>query len=154
MSGGLLVLSVGRTRRGPLAELEQDYLDRIGREAPVRHVSVPAARERRPAERRRREGRALLERLPARGVTVALDERGRAASSPELANRLVRWREQGEVAFVVGGPDGLDAPVLAAADHRLSLSRMTLPHELALVVLLEQVYRALLAQAGHPYASH
>jgi len=150
----LTVLSVGRTRRGPYLDLEQEYLGRIGRLAPLRRTTVAQSRRRSAPERRREEGAALLARAPDRGVLIALDRRGRSLSSEDLSLRLARWRERGELAFVVGGPDGLDDAVLEHAALTVALGPMTLPHELALVVLLEQLYRALSDAAGHPYGRH
>jgi 23S rRNA (pseudouridine1915-N3)-methyltransferase len=150
----LVVAAVGRTRRGPFLELEQDYLERIARLAPVRRAAVPQSRRASAAERRREEAGALLALAPVRGTLVALDPRGKSLSSEELAARLGRWRERGETVFAVGGPDGLDEALLQAAGFTLALGPMTLPHELALVVLLEQLYRALSDAAGHPYGRH
>lgn len=150
----LRFLTVGRTRRGPLLELEEDYLGRITRFAAPRRESVPASRERRAEDRRRDEGRALAGALGAAGTVVALDAGGALLDSAGFRERLVRWRARGEVCFVVGGPDGLDPDLAGRATEQLSLGRMTLPHELALVVLLEQVYRALCAEENHPYGRH
>ena len=150
----LVVAAVGRTRRGPYLELEQDYLERIARFAPVRRVAVAQSRRATAAERRREEGGALLALAPARGTLVALDRRGKSLSSEELARQLERWRGRGETLFAVGGPDGLDDALLGKAGFTLAFGPMTLPHELALVVLLEQLYRALSDAAGHPYGKH
>ncbi|MFN7964595.1 MAG: 23S rRNA (pseudouridine(1915)-N(3))-methyltransferase RlmH [Acidobacteriota bacterium] len=154
MSRGFQVLSVGRTRRGPLRDIEDDYLLRISRYAPIERTAVPASRRNSPAERQRDEAAALMASLSDRNVAIALDSRGDALSSVEFGSRLMRWRERGDVVFLIGGPDGLDPSIIAGAFSRLSLGPMTLPHELALVVLLEQIYRALANGAGHPYARH
>ncbi|MCU0224134.1 MAG: 23S rRNA (pseudouridine(1915)-N(3))-methyltransferase RlmH [Acidobacteria bacterium] len=150
----LVVAAVGRTRRGPYLELEEDYLARIARLAPVRRAAVAQSRRASAGERRREEGAALAALAPARGTLVALDSRGKSLSSAELARRLARWRERGETVFAVGGPDGLDETLIQAADFTLAFGPLTLPHELALVVLLEQLYRALSDAAGHPYGRH
>lgn len=150
----LTILTVGRPRRGPFADLEADYLERIQRFHSVRREAVPASGERRPEDRRRQEGQALLAAQAGKGALVALDSRGTALDSALFAALLNRFREQSGATFVVGGPDGLDEGLLSKADHRLSLGPMTLPHDLALVVLLEQVYRALARQENHPYARH
>jgi 23S rRNA (pseudouridine1915-N3)-methyltransferase len=84
--------------------------------------------------------------------TVALDERGDAWSTRDLADALRGWRDRAQpVAFVIGSADGLDPAFKSAASHRLSLSAMTLPHGLVRVLIAEQVYRALSLLAGHPY---
>ncbi len=154
MAGALRIVTVGRTRRGPYLDLEEDYLGRLARLAPVRREAVPASAARRAPDRRRDEARALLETLPAKGVRVALDLAGRAISSGTLRGDVARWRARGETTFVIGGPDGLDETVLAACEERLALGPLTLPHELALVVLLEQLWRALAAEENHPYTRH
>jgi 23S rRNA (pseudouridine1915-N3)-methyltransferase len=95
----------------------------------------------------------LLAALPAGARLVALDERGAAWSSRDLAERLTAWRDRGvaTLAFAIGGADGLDAAVTARADAVLSLGAMTWPHLLARCLVLEQLYRAQQIVAGHPY---
>ena len=100
-----------------------------------------------------REATLILEALPARARLIALDERGAMWSSRGLADRLAAWRDQGvaELAFAIGGADGLGAEVLDRADTILSLGPMTWPHLLVRSLLLEQLYRAQQILAGHPY---
>ena len=97
--------------------------------------------------------RARIEAAIAKGVrVVALDERGTTLTTQALAAALTRWQGQGgDVALVIGGPDGLDAGLRAAAHERIRLSDLTLPHALARVLLVEQLYRAWSINAGHPY---
>lgn len=84
--------------------------------------------------------------------TVALDERGTPVTTTALAERLKAWQlETADVAFVLGGPDGLDPAFKQAASERIRLSDLTLPHALARVLLMEQLYRAWSINAGHPY---
>ncbi len=90
--------------------------------------------------------------LPRHGPRVALDERGRDLTSMELAGMLEQWRADGDdVAFLIGGADGLDAGLKAEANMRVRLSSLTLPHALARVVLAEQLYRAWSITQKHPY---
>ena len=90
--------------------------------------------------------------LPRHGPRVALDERGRDLTSMELAGMLEQWRADGDdVAFLIGGADGLDAGLKAEASMRMRLSSLTLPHALARVVLAEQLYRAWSITQKHPY---
>ncbi len=90
--------------------------------------------------------------LPRNGVRVALDERGRDCASVELAALVARWRSEGDdVAFLIGGADGLDATLKAEAALRLRLSSLTLPHGLTRVLLAEQLYRAWSIGQNHPY---
>jgi len=100
-----------------------------------------------------REAALILGALPARARLIALDERGAMWSSRGLADRLAAWRDQGmaELAFAIGGADGLGPGVLDRADAILSLGPMTWPHLLVRSLLLEQLYRAQQILAGHPY---
>ena len=98
------------------------------------------------------EAARIRDACPARGPRIALDERGIEVDSVSLAAHLGRWRDDGDdVAFLVGGPDGLDAALKREAALRVRLSAMTLPHALARVVLAEQLYRAWTLLAKHPY---
>ncbi len=148
------VVTVGRPPRGAWGELVHDYAGRIARRTPFRLESVPQDGSRRPGDRKRREARDLLARRPAAGVLVALDRGGRSLPTENWPGALGHWRGRGELVFVVGGPDGLDESVLEAADEVLSLGPLVLPHDLALLVLLEQLYRALAAAENHPYGRH
>lgn len=90
--------------------------------------------------------------LPAGCRRVALDERGDAPTTRQLADRLARWMQEGrDVAFIIGGPDGLDPRIKDGAGETLRLSSLTLPHALVRVVLAEALYRALSVTKGHPY---
>jgi 23S rRNA (pseudouridine1915-N3)-methyltransferase len=98
------------------------------------------------------EGRGVLRKLNAAECLVALDERGQQLSSGELSARLADWQQDGrDVALVIGGPDGLSKDCLGRAEFRWSLSRLTLPHGLARVLVVEQLYRAWSLIEGHPY---
>lgn len=154
MSAAITVLTVGRTRRGPALDLEAEWLKRIGRFATIERRAVAQSRRPTPRERRREEAAALLADPPPRVVPVALDQSGQPLDSPAFAAALARWRTAGPLLFIVGGPDGLADDLLSRCHFRLALSAMTLPHELALLVLLEQIYRALSGEQGHPYGKH
>lgn len=146
---GLSIVAVGKIGRGPEADLFARYAARL-RPAPM-VVEVPDGRGA-PMEIKRREAAALLGAVPAGALVVALDLGGDAPSSEALAARLVRWRESGrDVAFVIGGAEGLDASVLARADAIVSLGLMTWPHLLARAMLAEQLFRAQSIAEGHPY---
>jgi 23S rRNA (pseudouridine1915-N3)-methyltransferase len=101
---------------------------------------------------RRQEGVRLIEAVPDRATVVALDRQGTGWTSEALAKAVGQWRDQGRsVALVIGGATGLDDAVLLRADHRWSLGPLTLPHELARVVVLEQWYRAWTILRGERY---
>ena len=89
--------------------------------------------------------------IPRGGRVVALDERGEALGTQALARRLTSWQEQGDVALLIGGPDGLDPALRQAAHERIRLSDLTLPHAFVRVLLIEQLYRAWSINAKHPY---
>lgn len=109
----------------------------------VREVRETPLRGRSPAEVLRDEGRRLLAALPTGAVRVALAVDGRQYDSEGLSDELQRWLERGRVSFVIGGSLGLADGVREAADAALSLSRLTMPHQLVRVVLAEQLFRAL-----------
>jgi 23S rRNA (pseudouridine1915-N3)-methyltransferase len=131
----ILVLAVGRLRP-PFADDVQHYQKLLAGHAKVEIVEV-------------REDDRVARRLPARAFVSLLDARGDTLDSEAFARWMEDRRQAGrDLCFVVGGPKGLD---LQDVDHRLSLGPMTLPHQLARVVLLEQVYRAHKILAGEPY---
>ncbi len=144
-----LLVAVGRAGAGPEVVLVERYLKRL-RPSP-RLIEIPDGHGS-PAEIKRREATGLLAVLPARSLVVALDLAGAAPDTEGLVRSLAQWRETGRaLAFVIGGAEGLDAAVLARADATLSLGRMTWPHMLVRVMLVEQLYRAQAILAGHPY---
>lgn len=106
-----------------------------------------------PALSKAREAELILAALPATATLVALDPRGAAWSSRDFADRVAAWRDRGiaELAFAIGGAEGLGSAVLDRAAAALSLGPMTWPHLLARGMLLEQLYRAQQILAGHPY---
>ena len=145
------VAAIGRDRAGPTRQLLEDYRKRSL--WPLRLVEFPP-QTRLPLERRRaEEALRLLQSVPEGAVTVALDEHGRQLDSLAFARRLGDWREEGrsDIAFLIGGPDGLAAQVLERAHLVLALGSMTWPHRLVRVLLAEQLYRAQAILAGHPY---
>jgi 23S rRNA (pseudouridine1915-N3)-methyltransferase len=136
-----------------LAACCEEYVRRIRKSVKleIREVRTPAGRFH-PSQRLKLEGERLLEAVPSGALMVGLTRAGTAQSSEEFARCLGRWREEGrDVAFVIGGAYGLDSNVLGRCDFRLSLSKFTFPHELARLILLEQLYRALTILAGSPY---
>jgi 23S rRNA (pseudouridine1915-N3)-methyltransferase len=150
----MLVLSVGRPERGRWGPLFDDYAERIRRFGiPFEARFVPEVRSGgrfSDAHVKEREARALRDALAPRCRVIALASEGSILTSPEFARRLARWAEP-SVAFVIGGPLGLDRAFLESAHAVLSLSSMTFAHELARVVLAEQVFRAVTLQRGVPY---
>jgi 23S rRNA (pseudouridine1915-N3)-methyltransferase len=138
-------------RSGPLKDLQVLYAARIL--PPPVIVETEEKRPLPPGLLKTREGELILGALPSGIPFVVLDERGSQWSSRMLADRIAAWRDRGspEIAFAIGGADGLHSKVLERADVTLSLGPMTWPHLLARGMLLEQLYRAQQILAGHPY---
>lgn len=146
----ITIVAVGRHKAGPLKALEQFYAERIRWPLAIRDVEE--RRKLPPPELKRREGELLLAALPKDAVLVALDGRGKTLTSGDFAQRLAAWRDaDADLAFAIGGADGLADSVLAKAKLSLSLGAMTWPHLLVRGMLLEQIYRAQQILAGHPY---
>lgn len=98
------------------------------------------------------EAARIRQALPKNAIVVALDERGEPWSTETFADRLEQWQQVGrDLAFVIGGADGFDPELRQAADHRLALSSMVMPHGLVRVMFVEQLYRASTLIDGHPY---
>ena len=147
----ITLAAVGRHKAGPSRDLYEEYIKRLTWPITLREVeerrSLPA-----PALKQR-EGALLLAAVPKAAQLVALDEHGKVMSSTEFAQLLGNWQDQSvqDVAFVIGGADGLDHAVTSAAARTLSFGRMTWPHMLVRVLLAEQLFRAQSILTGHPY---
>ena len=135
------ILAVGRLKASWAQDACSDYARRAGRFARVEITEIPDADP-------EREARAMLGVLGATERLVLCESGGETLSSEQIAALLGR---HGSLAFALGGPEGLDPALRERAASSLSFGRITLPHELARVVLLEQVYRGLSIRAGHPY---
>lgn len=148
----LLLLAVGKLRPA-YREACDDYLRRLGRTVAVEEREIrEAGRAGSAARQREEEGSRLLEAIPAGHAVVVLDQGGETWSSETLAARLDRWRLEGrDRAVVIGGAEGLAPKVRERADQIWSLGPLTLPHELARVIVAEQLYRAGTILRGEPY---
>lgn len=146
---------VGRLRAGPERDLIDDYLTRFERTGRAFGLGPIDVREIEDRKGGGMAGEATLLRkaLPDGAVVIALDERGKIKSSPQFAEDLVRHRDNGraDLAFVIGGADGIDPALRATCDGALSFGKMVWPHMLARVMLAEQLYRAASILAGAPY---
>jgi 23S rRNA (pseudouridine1915-N3)-methyltransferase len=148
------VVAVGALREPHFKAAAAEYLKRLTPYADVCVAEIPDRDLGHDAVRAvTEEGRGVLKALPEGGYVVAMDAAGRELDSEGLAGWLAQRMNQGDstLAFVVGGADGLSSEVLDAARERMSLSRLTLPHQLARVVLLEQLYRSFRIIRGEPY---
>lgn len=155
----VVIVAVGRLKAGPESELCARYLERArgaGRELGLGGFSVrelPEARAPRAEERKAREGEALLQALAGADRIACLDPAGDSLDSEQFAQLLRQAADAGRrrLAFVIGGADGLAEPVLAGADRRIAFGRLTWPHQIARLLLAEQLYRAATILSGHPY---
>ena len=153
------VIAVGRMKEKPYRQMADEYAKRLSRfgkfeeielnDLPEPAGSSPALEE----QLRTREGEAILQRLKQGDHVIALTIPGKRMSSEELAAHVaeLRNRSAGRLVFLVGGSLGLGSNVLARADEELSMGPMTFPHQLARVMLLEQLYRAEKINAGERY---
>lgn len=136
----LVILAAGKMRDAWVREGCAEYEKRIARYLPFEILET-------------KDSSGLAARLPERYRVVALDERGKEPTSQELGARLSGWMNAGlpGVVFLIGDADGLPPALITRADERLALSRLTLPHRLARLILVEQLYRALTIVRGEPY---
>ncbi len=149
----LLILWAGRHQRAPWEALCTEYRTRITRYAALSDQRIKVRRVGNDTARRRAEGQALLAALPKPCWTIALDARGITSSSEGLAAEIQRLADEWPhpVAFLIGSELGLDAEVTRQARRRLSLGPMILGHQLARLVLYEQIYRAISINRGIKY---
>ena len=148
----LRLLAVGKLRPAYRAAGDE-YLKRLRRYASVQEIEIrEASRAPTGVVQRREEAARLRAKLPGDGFLVALDREGTYLTSEALAHQLRRWGESPRsLAFLIGGSTGLADDIRQAAAFRWSLGPLTLPHELARVVVLEQLYRAFTILRGEPY---
>lgn len=147
----ITIIAVGRRKKGP----EQDLFDQYKARLPW-PLELKLVEEKKPLSGdalKAREAELLLNAAPDGAVLIALDERGKTESSPDFAARLGDWRDGGarDVAFVIGGADGLAEEVRIRADFVMSLGKQTWPHQLVPALLAEQLYRGYAILTGHPY---
>jgi 23S rRNA (pseudouridine1915-N3)-methyltransferase len=155
----ILIAAVGRMKAGPERELAERYRKRAaqtGRSAGLTDVEIVEIRESRadnPERRMLEESIAIANLIPERSVTVLLDGNGENLTSGALAGHLRTWRgeDRPAVVFVIGGTDGLAAGLRERAKIAMAFGAATWPHQLARVMLLEQLYRATTILSGHPY---
>ena len=153
------LFSVGRLKAGPEKELAARYIDRFAKAGPAvgldlgRMAEVGESRAGN-AETRKREEAAMLEKaLPDGAGLILFDERGKSLDSPAFADLLAGFRDAGkrDLMIAIGGADGLDPSLYERADATLCLGKMTWPHQLARILVAEQLYRAVTILSGHPY---
>jgi len=132
-----------------------DYLKRMPREILPKLVTIPLPSrksQQSAASQQQRESSLILDKLAPGSMNIALDEHGRQWSSLDWSKSLQNWMfEFPRVNLIIGGPDGLSEQCIEACQQRVSLGRMTMPHALVKIVVLEQLYRAWTISKGHPY---
>lgn len=154
----ITILAVGRLKEGPERTLVTRYLDRsrdLGKSLGFTGfdvIELPESRAARPLDRKAEEAKGLLARTEG-GTLVVLDETGKSPKSDAFASLNGTWRDKGtrNLFYLIGGADGLDGSIVQSAELALAFGAMTLPHQIARIVLSEQLYRAMTLLAGHPY---
>ena len=155
----LSIHAIGRMKQGPERDLVGRYLQRAaqgGKALGLSGFEVVETTESRAGNalvRKAEEAKALRSGIVDGALVVALDEGGKGLGSQSFAQLVAGWRDAGRpaAAFIIGGADGLDPALIAAADLTLSFSPLTWPHQLVRIMLAEQLYRATTILAGHPY---
>ncbi|MFT5549044.1 MAG: 23S rRNA (pseudouridine1915-N3)-methyltransferase [Gammaproteobacteria bacterium] len=149
------IVSVGQKMPAWVDTVCADYIKRMPRELPIQITSIPLAHRKNNDVSKRpkqQESQQILKKLVPGSLNIALDEHGKQWSSIEWSQQLEHWMfEYPRVNLVIGGPDGLAEDCRAACAQTIALGRMTMPHALVRVVLVEQLYRAWTLLQGHPY---
>lgn len=153
------LITVGKMKEKPYRQMADEYLKRLSRYAKAEEVELPDLPE--PANSspaieaqiKNREGESILARIKPCDYVIAMTIPGKQWDSPGLSRHLedILNRGSSSIVFVIGGSLGLSEQVLARADEEISMSKMTFPHQLARVMLLEQLYRAMKIRAGERY---
>ncbi len=142
------IIAVGRIKPGPLKDLISDYQKRIGWNLRLHEIDIRDA----GPQQQVRENQAVFAALPDGATVFCLDERGKTMKSADFSRMIQTEFDDGrDVAFVIGGADGLLDTVRGRAKHLIAFGMMTWPHQLVRVMLVEQLYRAQQIVAGHPY---
>ena len=155
----VIIAAIGRLKKGPEQELVTRYFERIqkaGKAVGITAVETTEIVESRASSsdlRKKEEAEALLSRLPENTTLVCFDEGGKRPTSREFAGLLDTGLNEGSknMAFVIGGPDGLSKDIRQKADSVVSFGSLTMPHQLVRVLVLEQLYRTVTILSGHPY---
>ena len=141
---------IGKTKENNWRALQEEYLQRLSHFV---RFEIAEIRESQAYDTLQTESKRILENVNHSSFVCLLDVQGKQIGSPELAQTVEMWQNRGfkEIAFVIGGQNGVSKEVAERADYSLSLSALTLTHEMARVVLIEQLYRAFTIIKGFPY---
>ena len=154
----MTIVAVGRIPKGPERDLVDRYVGRVeqisGRLGIKLNVrELPQSRLGRAPDRVADEASAIEAAIPTGARRIAMDEKGTSIDSNAFAERIRRWRDDavGDVALVIGGPDGLASQIVESSEMVLAFGRMSWPHQLVRGMLTEQLYRTMTIISGHPY---
>lgn len=153
------IIAVGRLKQAAEEKLAARYAERIKKAGPTAGIrqlnNIELSESNRPNidERKEEEASRIIERAKQPAFIIAMDEKGKSLTSLALSDKMRGWIDEGHprLIFAIGGPDGHGRALLDNANFKLSLSQLTLPHGLARVFLMEQIYRSLTIWSGHPY---
>ncbi|WP_027858878.1 23S rRNA (pseudouridine(1915)-N(3))-methyltransferase RlmH [Marinobacterium jannaschii] len=149
------LIAIGGKMPGWVTDGYNEYARRLPSDFQLELIELPLGHRGKssdPARAKKQEGDQMLAAIPKGDKVIALEVGGKSWSTGQLADQVEAWRMDGRnISLLVGGPDGLDARCVAAADQKWSLSALTLPHPLVRVLLAEQLYRAWTVIQGHPY---
>ncbi len=150
---GLKIVLVGKIRKGFRKEAFDFYLKKIKPYTQVDILTIKDAKSGDIHSRMEKEGQLILDRLEPRDYALALDEKGKSFTSKKFSRELARLEQDPArmPCFIIGGAYGLSQSVKSKSDFLLSFGSMTFPHELAAIMLMEQIYRAQTIIRGHPY---
>ena len=155
----LIVGCIGKLKSGPEAELAKRYGERLAQTARglgltgPEIIELPEGRSSNSDQRKTDEADRLRENISERAVTIAFDERGKSVSSQEFSKMVQKHLDQGtrDLVLLIGGADGLDATLRDDADYVFSFGKLTMPHQIVRILVMEQLYRATTILANHPY---
>jgi len=151
----LKLLTIGEKMPSWVEQGVEEYKKRLPADMGFELLRLPMSKRtknKNAAIYKQEEAKTLTAAADKCNRVIALDVKGKAMTTELLVKKLTSWRQEGDsVALIIGGPDGIDAPLLQKADEKWSLSGMTMPHPIAQLVLVEQIYRAWSVTQGHPY---
>ncbi len=147
----ITLIAVGQIKDGPEATLTAEYQKRLPWQLDI--IEVEEKKPLPAKERMKSEGEKIIAQIPKGAFVIAMDKAGTSFSSPDLSAKIEKWFSAGgaHIVFLIGGSDGLSDAAMETANTKLSFGPMTWPHQLARVMLLEQLYRSWAIREGHPY---
>jgi 23S rRNA (pseudouridine1915-N3)-methyltransferase len=138
----ITILAVGKARAPEIA-LAEEYIKRLKADVTIKEITT--------AKTQKAEAEQILKAIRPKSFVILLDERGKDLSSRDFAAKFAAWQERGALTFLIGGAEGVTDEVRKRADFILGFGKLTWPHRLVRVMLLEQIYRAQQINSGHPY---